>query len=144
MSGRKFNMIAPALWKSARFIRLGDRERLLLIYFMTSPHQNSSGCATIPDAYAAADLGWTVAEYLANRAALVSAGAVDCDPDTSEIYVERWFKHCAPTNGKHAIGTVSRISNIESDRLREKVEADFSETKFANVLLSPAMAEYGE
>lgn len=141
---RKFTMVSPALWKSRRFLALGDSEKVLFLYYLAGPHQNSSGCYGIPDGYAAADLGWPVADVIQRREALVTAGMIDADSDTSEIAIERWFKHCQPDNKMHAIGTASLISRIESDRLREKLEEEISATRFGAVLLSPAMIKDDE
>lgn len=52
---------------------------------------------------------------------------MSCDDETSEVFVRRWFKHNPPMNDKHALGTRFIIDRIESDSLREIVEAEFLE-----------------
>jgi hypothetical protein len=126
MSGRQFSKISPAVWRSGRFIGLGDpKAQLLYLYFLSCEHQNSAGCFRLPDGYACSDLGWQRENYLKARAALTEAELVTFDPATSEIYVDRWFRHNAPMNVKHAEGTRRLISAIESDIVREKAEAEF-------------------
>ncbi|GAA4121503.1 hypothetical protein GCM10023067_30480 [Aminobacter aganoensis] len=56
---------------------------------------------------------------------LVAAELVTFDALTAEIYVDRWFRHNPPMNDKHAVGTRRIVENIESDIVREKVEAEF-------------------
>jgi hypothetical protein len=129
MSGREWSKISPALWRSPRFIGLqGSDERLLLVYYMTSDHMNSSGCYRLPDGYAIADLGWTMERYRAARPPLIEADLISFDPRTEEVFVHRWFKHNPPTNAKHAKGARRLINKIDSDDLREKAEAEFCET----------------
>lgn len=126
MSGREFTKVSPAVWASARFHALTDRGRLLYLYCLTSAHVNSCGVYRLPDAYAASDLGWSAEEYRQERSALVAAGMVDFDPDTSEILIERWFRHNAPMNPDHATGTRRLVASIDSDRLREAAESAFT------------------
>lgn len=126
MSSRKFSMVSPAIWRPGRFLSLPDpKSQVLYLYFLTCEHQNSAGCFRLPDGYASADLGWPIAQYVAIRQTLVDGGMIAFDPETSTIYVERWFQHCAAMSDKHAIGIRKMICAIESDIIREKVEADF-------------------
>jgi len=124
MSNR-FSKVTSALWQCERFLALDCTARLLHIYYITSPHQNSSGCARLPDGYACQDLRWDLETYSGVRERLIEADLITWDPATSEIYVNRWFKHCPPMNSKHAKGTWALISRIESNLVRQKVEGEF-------------------
>lgn len=129
-SSRTFSKVSPALWRPGRFLSLPTSDtKLLYVYFLTCEHMNSAGCFRLPDGYACADLGWSAETYHAERDRLVEAGLIDFDSDCSVVYVERWFKHNPPMNSKHAAGTRRIIEGIESDRIREKVEADFTATQ---------------
>ncbi len=129
MSSRKFSMVSPAIWRSTRFNSVSMNARFLHLYFITSEHQNSSGCYRIPDAYACADLAWEMPTYLSARQELVEAGLVAFSDETSVVYVCRWFKHCAPTNKSHAIGTQRLIEEIEDPEMRDVVEGEFYEAE---------------
>ncbi|OJU52355.1 MAG: hypothetical protein BGO03_11905 [Mesorhizobium sp. 61-13] len=98
---------------------------MLYLYFLTCEHQNSAGCFRLPNGYASADLGWPTEQYMSVRQILIDGEMIAFDAATSTIYVERWFQHCAAMSDKHAIGIRRVISAIESDVIREKVEADF-------------------
>jgi hypothetical protein len=129
MSGREWSKVSPALWRSPRFLSLkGSDERLLLVYYMTCDHMNSSGCFRLPDGYAIADLAWTSERYRIARDLLAAACLISFDPATEEVFVDRWFKHNPPTNAKHAKGARRLINKIDSGDLREKAEAEFRET----------------
>jgi hypothetical protein len=62
------------------------------------------------------------------RDQLADKRCISFDAETSEVFVDRWFKHNPPTNQKHAKGAMKVICRITSDRIREKVEAEFVET----------------
>jgi len=126
MGARKFSMVSPAIWRPGRFLSLGDpRAQVLYLYFLTCEHQNSAGCFRLPDGYACADLCWQVSDYVGVRQKLIDGEMIAFDAETSTIYVERWFQHCAAMSDKHAAGIRKIISAIESDVIREKAEADF-------------------
>ena len=123
--GRQFNRVSPAMWRSSRFLGVSSDAKALHLYLMTSPHQNSAGCYVLPDGYACADLRWSPDVYQSSRAELVAAELIAFDEETREIYVLRWFQHCAPKGPKQKAGTERLVAAIESDRLREMVEGDY-------------------
>lgn len=124
---REFSKVSPAIWRSRRFRNLESDARLAHVYFLTCDHQSSAGCFRLPDAYAAADLGWEVQRYRAALEQVVTAGLIAHDEATEEVFVKGWFRFSAPQNDKHAQGTERLISNIESETLRAIVEAEFDE-----------------
>ena len=138
MSGRSFTMVASALWRSARFMGVSSDAKALHLYFLTSPHQNSAGTYCLPDGYACADLRWTPEEYRAARDELVAGELIAFDDKTSEIYVLRWFQHCAPKGSKQQQGTRRIIEGIESDDIREKVEDDYLAAEGGSPASEPA------
>ncbi|HEV2899897.1 MAG TPA: hypothetical protein VGX71_19105 [Pseudaminobacter sp.] len=137
MSKREFSKVSPAVWRSGRFTGLEcSTAKVLYLYFLTCEHQNSAGCFRLPDGYACSDLGWSPETYRSARDKLIAAELITVDLVTAEIYVDRWLKHNPPTNEKHSMGTRRIIEAIESDLIREKVEAEFlaaDETRIAKV-----------
>lgn len=134
---RNFTMVSPALWRSPRIGALDSDGRVLFFFLLTSEHSNSAGCFRMPPAYACSDLGWTLDRYDLALSAIVSQGLAGTDSKTGEVFIERWFHHSPPTNLKHALGTMSVITRIESDDFREKAEAEFAATKFGAQVLQP-------
>ena len=133
MSRREFSKVSPVIWRSKRFLALPDDGcRLLQLFFMTCQHQNSAGCFRLPEGYACADLpGWSVEAYRVARAHLEAAELIVHDGQTEEIFVVGWFMFNPPMNPKHAASIITRISAIESDRVREIVEYEFREVNVA-------------
>lgn len=129
---RDFNPVSPSIWSSPAFLGLDDAGRQFILYLITGPHQNSSGCCRVKEGYAVADLGWEAKKYRQTLAAVIAADLVLHDAATDETYVRKWFKHRGniPTNKDHAKGTMRLISSIASDTIREAVEADFMATEW--------------
>ncbi|CDX29116.1 hypothetical protein MPLSOD_110125 [Mesorhizobium sp. SOD10] len=134
MSKREFSKVSSAIWHSKRFLALSsDRARLLLLYLITSSHQNSSGAYRLPLGYALADLGWPAEEYRIHLDELVDKCLVAYDDDTEEVFVCGWFKTCPPMNDKHATGTLTRVNDIESEPVRTVALGEFKESSKSRV-----------
>lgn len=112
-------MVSVAVWDSKRFRSLPtDSARLFYLYSLSNVHQNSAGCFRLPDGYACDDLCWSAEKYREAREANIAAGLIQFDAETSEILVERWFKHSPPTNEKHNLGIARAVERIASPVLR--------------------------
>ncbi|ESZ77610.1 hypothetical protein [Mesorhizobium sp. L103C105A0] len=135
---RDFAPVAPAVWGSRSFLSLDSDGRQLMLFFICGPHQNSAGCCRIREGYVLADLIWEPAQYRRALANVVAADLVAHDPATEETYVKKWFQHKGniPTNKDHAKGTMI-IEHIDSDEIREIVEADFMATEWAKRTFDP-------
>ncbi|TPM27258.1 hypothetical protein FJ955_18785 [Mesorhizobium sp. B2-2-2] len=133
MTGRLFSKISPALWASSRFHSLSHEAQRVFFYLCTSRHVTSAGCYWLPDLYASADLRCDVETYQALRDELVKAGMIDFDADHSVVLIEKWFKHNAPTNDSHALGTSRRLADVPSECLRKKAELALAEVEEARI-----------
>jgi hypothetical protein len=123
---KRFSKVYPALWRSKRFTGLsGSDSKLLYLYLLTSEHQTSAGAYAIPDGYVATDMAWELKRYREARDELVKAGLIAFDPETCEVYIERWFKHSPPMNDKHAQGIQRLLDEIESEVIQLKALEDF-------------------
>ena len=124
---REYSKVSPKLWRSKRFRSLAsDDARLLYLFLLTCEHQTSAGCFRLPDAYAAADLGWDADRLEGARAPLIP-DMIAHDAETEECFVRRWFRHNPPTNQKHLKGVQRIISELDSDHVREVAEEELSD-----------------
>jgi hypothetical protein len=120
-----FTMVPRSLWNSASYMSLPDDEaRYLYFYFLTNPHQTTSGCCVIKDAYAIADLdlkggAWTLEKYRKIRASIADAGLIMVDEITGEILITNWWDEKGPDNGKWYSGARAQCESISSPRLRK-------------------------
>lgn len=131
-SGKRiFNGVPTSIWRTPKFRALTLSERAVLLYFVTGPHVDSTGCSSLPAYVAAPDLNISEEEYAAALAAVEAAGFIASDPETEEVYVLGWFRipSNTPDHKNHVKGTASRIAEIESDRLREVVEQELMDTE---------------
>jgi hypothetical protein len=122
---RDFSKISPAVWDSERFMSMtSDDSKFLYLYLLSCRHQNSAGVFHLKDAYAAADLRWTVERYQTARLQLVEADLVHFDEKASVVLITRWFKHNPPMNASHQKGVIKVIQRIECEAFRlEALEA---------------------
>lgn len=139
---RKFTMVSPMLWKDKRFRSLKtDGAKLAMLYFITSPHQNSAGCYHLPDGYACADMGVSEADYKAFRKEVSDAGLIVFDDDTSEIYIVGWFEDNPITNDNHFQGCERLINTIDSDKVAEAAGHDLQASHERHVSAQDAKAQ---
>ena len=118
---RHFNKVSPTLWQSRRFQGLpSDDGRLLFLYFLTCPHNNSAGCFFLPDGYACHDLGWEKDCYEEALQSLIDAEMVDHDAENQVVLIEQWFRHNPSMNKSHYRGIIGQLERVPSDRLCEK------------------------
>lgn len=123
---RDFTKLSPRIWQSDKFRGLpDDATRLAYLYYLTSRHQESSGVHNIPDAYAAADLGWPFDTVVTARKALMQSGLLHYDEATHEAFINDWFKFNPPMSISHATGIRRFLEKVESDALRELAEEGF-------------------
>ncbi len=127
MTRRFTKVYGEALWRSKRFLQATDKAKLAYIYMLSNPHSNSIGAYALPDGYALADLGWTLAEYRAARDELSAAELILFDDDTSVVFVLNWYKHSPPQNERHAQGCQRMIEELESALVADVVQQEFDE-----------------
>lgn len=126
-------MVRRSVWGSERFISLpSDEARYLYFYFLSCPHQTSSGCFVLKEAYALADLAmtgadWPASKYRTTKAALVASGLIMADDATSEILITRWWKDNSPNNESWFGGARKQCEAIRSPTLRNAAQAALDE-----------------
>lgn len=128
---RDFTKFSPTVWQSIDFRSLSsDEARLAYIYLLTSQHQSNAGVFRLPAPYASHDLSWELEKYLKVLSEIECAGLIFVDKTTDEILITNWFSHNPPMNQSHLKGVVHTIERIESDELRQRIEADLDQVYF--------------
>lgn len=135
---RDFSKVSPLLWREKRFKELSSAEtKTVYLYLLTCEHQNSAGCYRLPDGYAVEDLAITREAYSTARAELVAQGLILFDEGTSELFLSGWFQTNPAMNNKHAMSIKRRISELASDTLRERAEAEFEAAEERRAAAAP-------
>jgi hypothetical protein len=117
---RAFSPVPPWIWTNQNFKRLKSTERLIFLYLVTSPHQNSAGVSRIPLSYATSDL--QLASTLVGRSLIKirEAGLIDFDSDTEEVLILDWWRFNRPGQNSKWRSAIDRIhADINSPRLRD-------------------------
>lgn len=117
-----YRAVPPTLWRSEAFLQLEAAERLLLLYLVTGPHVPMSGCARIPLAYLAHDLGVTE-EVAAERLARLEPWVVRDEDEVLLLDMTAWnVKAPAPTSDvkadKRRTALLRTVREIRSRLLR--------------------------
>lgn len=124
-AGRPFTMVRRSIWGSIRFCSLPDDDcRYLYFYLLTCPHQTSSGCMILKEAYALADLqlfgaDWDAEKFRAKTSEIESSGLILTDAMTGEILITRWWDQNGPNNQKWFEGARTQCEAITSEDLRK-------------------------
>jgi hypothetical protein len=135
---RSFTKVTPAMWTSPQFQELSDEGRLLLLYYMTGPHQTMCGVSRVPDGYVSDDLRWPVDKCSEARQKLMTDQLILVDDETHEVFVSGWWRDNLPENPSHSTGVKRAIAAIMSDSLRnaareslERAEKDRSASRLS-------------
>jgi hypothetical protein len=124
---RKFTKVMPSMWTSPLFKSLGDKDRLLWLYYLAGHHQTITGVSRVPDDYAASDLGWRLEDCREARECLIEAGAIMYDDVTSEVLVANWWRDNGPDNSSHLTGAKRGLDSIVSEKLSEIADRTLDE-----------------
>ncbi len=115
---RSFTKIVPSVWVSDGFRGLAEKEKLLMLYYLSGPHQTLIGVARVPDGYAAVDLDLAQDDIRSLRETLGEAKVIGHDAATDEVMIVEWWSSNPPVNPSHHKGAVRALENVKSIRLR--------------------------
>lgn len=138
---REFGKISVSIWRSKKFLSLGqnDDARLLYFYLHTCPHVNSAGCFILPEGYACADLGWEPIRYRYGIETLSKAYLIGFDEAESLIRIVDYLKHGGFANPKHAAGTVKLAMQLPQCLETARLFRDLLDQPFVRV--TPEMVD---
>lgn len=136
---RQFAKVAAAVWTSKRFRALSEQAKLLLLYFMTCRHQNSTGAFRAPVGYLCVDLGWGEDKVHSGLAELVEQNLVAHDAEEDEFFVLGWFRFNPPMNSSHAAGTVKLMGDIKSEVIASIAVAELEAAIAADPVVAAAV-----
>lgn len=120
-------MVSPTLWKSRRYRSLSDTAKLLFNYLLTGPQQTAIGAFKMDDAYACADLAWSMEKLSGARSELIGADLVSFDDDRGILAVRGWFKFNSVWNGNHHKGAIRQIEELAPSPVHAVVKEEYFE-----------------
>lgn len=119
---RRFGQVPVNLWLTPAFKALSVEAKLAVLFFWCGPHSTSAGIGRMPDAYAAADLGWQQSAWETARQEAQDAGYIERDAETETVFVHNYLASNRPVNVNHRRAIVNQISAVDCDALRELAE----------------------
>ena len=119
---RRFGQVPVNLWLAPAFKALSLEAKLAVLFFWCGPHSTSAGIGRLPDAYAAADLAWSQAQWEAARQEAQVAGYIERDTETETVFVRNYLACNRPVNVKHRAAIINQINAVECDAFRKLAE----------------------
>lgn len=102
----RYGRIESGFWHSRKVKKLSEGGRFLLLYLLSCPHGNMTGCFVLPVGYVSSDLGWTSDRVESAFADLGENGLAERDGETSLIRICGWWGHNPIDNGNQAKAVV--------------------------------------
>lgn len=123
---RDFCKVSPTLWRSQKFNKLSDTDKLLYFYFLTNPHTNAVGCYYLPIQYACIDLGVDEDTLKKGIERVSESGLIEYDHLEQIILIHNWLTFNEPMNPKHGQKIISDITKIPSSHFKRLVALSFN------------------
>ena len=114
----KYRKIDPRVWSDERFARLGQQEKLLAVYCLTSPQANRVGLFRFSLAMAREDLGDTVSDTVFDTVCHTLNWRYD--RTAKVLYFPTWWKYNHPDNPKHWKGSLSDLHDVPETPLLQE------------------------
>jgi len=123
---RDFNKVNSSLWGSRKFNLLSTPDRLLYLYFLTSPHSNSSGCYRCKIGYIIDDLKMSREDILKGIERVSHTLLICFDEQEEMVFIANWFVFNPPVNPNHAKKILADIVALPKSELKIRTLEDFS------------------
>lgn len=94
--GRQRTVDDANFWRSPQVADLTQEDKATLLYLLTSPSSNIIGVYPIVARVSAAEMGWTVEQFLPVVRRLGNRELVWFDEQTSFVWVRTWWEHNSP------------------------------------------------
>lgn len=115
---RDFSKVACRVWRSQKFKKLDDQDKLLYLYILTNVHSNSAGCYILPTGYATVDLKWSEERFIKGIESLCDALLITFDKDEEMVRIVGWFPINPPVNPNHAKKVFDDIAALPDGKQR--------------------------
>ena len=130
---RDYAKVLPSFWigQSGKKLRGNMEAQLLALYLMTSPHANMIGVYHCPILYMAHETGMSQEGASKALASLIEAGFCHYEEASETVFVVRMAAYqideALKPNDKRVIGVIKDWQNIDSDDIRSRFYAIYSE-----------------
>lgn len=116
---REYTKVACRLFKSKKFRRLSDGDKLVYVFLLISPDGNSAGCFEQDTITAAAHLGCSEKAYL-EAIDRLSHELIAYDEATDTVKIENWYTFNRLTNTRHASGALGQLEKLPDSSVKNQ------------------------
>lgn len=124
---RTFSKVLNSLWTSSKkwaALDGSDQSRLLYLYLLTCPHNNSIGCFILKRGYIMADLGWSDSAIDRAIEDLCKVSLISYESREHVFKINGFLDKSPITNIKHAIGAVKLALELLDCPARDETIAE--------------------
>lgn len=126
---RKYAQFPPSFWVEAKNKRHGLNTTIVSAYLRTSPHSNLIYLYSLHPAYAAADIGMPIEDYMAALNNLISDGDCAFDQETNTVWLRQVMLDDIGASlnkaDKRVMGIQSIIKGLPNSRVLEEFKSEF-------------------
>ena len=112
---QRYGVVYADIWMDGDYKKMSVEAKYVYLYLLSSPHSNMAGYYSLPDEYAAYDLGMKDTDYRKAVAELSESGFVFAKKN--RILVRSYLKHNPVHNDKQAKGAWNSVDRQPLDQL---------------------------
>lgn len=127
---RDYSKVSQSLWRSRRFRPLTRDLKLLYVYLLTCPHQNSIGCFILPAAYIEADMDLSKKTRARQVSDLCDTGLIRVYEPENIVQIDKFLVHNPPCNKGHADGAAKIALSLPDCPLKVSVINELKNQKW--------------
>lgn len=90
--------VSSKFWADPAVRKWNDKQKLLALCILTSPHRTTEGIFRLPLGYAAEDLGWKTKTVIDNLKRLEEDGFLKYDHESNVMFIRHALEYQAPEN----------------------------------------------
>jgi hypothetical protein len=123
----RYSYIYSSIWEDSGFMALTAPEKVLFLYFLSSPHSNMVGYYRLPIGYIVEDLKWSDKQIRQNLTALKNSGMVLYDEENGVVFVRNFLKYNEISNAKQGKGAIKQIKDVRVSPLLHELKKAWME-----------------
>lgn len=113
----RYRKLFLRLWRSAAFVALNTREKLIAIYVLAGPQTNRIGLYRLSQATGAEDLGEDIETFSEGFKNVCSAFGWEFDPIARVVWIPSWWRFNIPENPNVLKGAIGDLAEVPDTAL---------------------------
>jgi len=122
-----YGEIQGKTWDSPSIRGLQDSSKLAFAYLLSNKHSNMLGYYSLPLAYMARDLEWSIEKAKKHLVFLERRGVTVYDELSEIVFLPKYLKYNRLSTGKREAGAIDRLKNLRESSLLIRLKAAVDE-----------------